>query len=121
MKAKAKPVKTRVANTKLQPKTTSSEKIKTTRTRTIPAGEFKAKCLAIIDEVHNRRERVIITKYGKPMAQLQPVNEAAEKAESIFGFMRGKIHILGDIVEPITDPKDSETEIFPPGTTETSR
>ena len=105
MKSKAKPARTRV-----RVKTSPAPEIKTTRTRTIPAGEFKAKCLAIIDEVHNRREQVIITKYGKPMARLEPVNEAADKPENIFGFMRGKMRIVGDIISPLdpTEAWDSE-------------
>lgn len=71
----------------------------------MPAGQFKAHCLAVIDEVYNRREQVIITKYGKPMDRPIPLEEE-DYPESIFGLMRGKIHILGDIVEPITDPED---------------
>lgn len=91
-------------------KTVPSAGIKTTRTRTIAAGQFKAKCLSIIDEVHDRHEQVIITKYGKPMAQLVPMNE---KPDSIFGAMRGLATITGDLVEPITDPKDWDTDLFP--------
>jgi len=85
--------------------------IKTTRTRTIPAGEFKAKCLAIIDEVHDRRERVIITKYGKPMASLEPMKK---DPGNLFGAMRRLATITGDLVEPIVDPKDWDADIFPP-------
>ena len=106
MKTKAKTP----AKTKVRVRAVPAEQLKFTRTRTMPAGQFKTHCLSVIDEVHNRREEIVITKYGKPMARLVPLNE---KPESIFGFMQGKIHILGDLVEPITDPEDWDTDIFP--------
>jgi len=79
--------------------------------KTIPAGASKTLSLSVIDEVHNRREEVVITKHGKPIARLIPMNESPE---SIFGFMRGQGVITGDLVEPITDPEDWDTDIFPP-------
>jgi len=66
--------------------------------RTIAAGTFKAKCLAIMDEVQAKREPVLITKNGKPVARLVPVEE---DQDSIFGFMKGKMKIIGDIESPI--------------------
>jgi len=68
--------------------------------RTMAAGEFKAKCLGLIDEVKDTGEMVIITKRGKPMARLLPLEEETplESPESIFGFMRGMGTITGDIV-----------------------
>ncbi len=59
--------------------------------RTIAAGEFKAKCLAILDEVNETGEAVIVTKRGKPVARVDAYVEAsaARPEESIFGFMRG--------------------------------
>ena len=87
--------------------TSPSEKPKAVRTRTMPAGQFKTHCLSVIDEVHNRREEVIITKYGKPMARLIPLNE---KPASIFGFMRGKGKIIGDIISPVFPEDDWESE-----------
>jgi prevent-host-death family protein len=66
--------------------------------RTIAAGTFKAKCLAIMDEVQAKREPVLITKNGKPVARLMPVEE---DQDSIFGFMKGKMKIIGDIESPI--------------------
>ena len=75
------------------------------KTKTIPAGAFKARCLAIMDEVQSRREAVVITKRGKPVAKLVPVDK--EKDE-IFGFFKGKgkIEIKGDIVSPPLTPED---------------
>ena len=53
--------------------------------QTIPAAEFKARCLKIMDEVHSTRQPVVITKNGKPVAKLVP----AEKApQDIFGCLK---------------------------------
>jgi prevent-host-death family protein len=61
------------------------------------AGAFKANCLAVMDEVQSKRITVVITKRGKPVAKLVPVES---KSDDIFGFLRGKIAITGDIVSP---------------------
>ena len=61
------------------------------------AGAFKAKCLAVMDEVQAKHESVVITKHGKPVAKLVPV-EAPE--DDIFGFLRGKVTITGDVISP---------------------
>ena len=75
------------------------------KTKTIPAGTFKARCLAIMDEVASKRESVIITKRGKPVAKLVPVEK---EKDDIFGFFngRGTIEIKGDIVSPIISPEE---------------
>ena len=65
--------------------------------KTMPAGAFKAKCLAVMDEVQSKRETVVITKRGKPVAKLVPANP--EKDE-IFGFFVGRGRITGDVVSP---------------------
>jgi len=97
---KTKAVKTKVATTvKASP-----------RTRTMAAGQFKTHCLSVIDEVYNKHEEVIITKYGKPMARLIPLERMKEAPDEIFGFMRGKIKILGDIVSPVDSIEDWDSE-----------
>jgi prevent-host-death family protein len=75
------------------------------KTKTIPAGQFKARCLAIMDEVQAKRQAVVITKRGKPVAKLVPVEEAKD---DIFGFLKGKgkIEIKGDIVSPVLSPEE---------------
>jgi prevent-host-death family protein len=70
-----------------------------TMDKIIPAGEFKAKCLRLMDEVARLRTPLVITKRGKAVAKLVPVEEAA--AVDIFGCMRGTIKIVGDIISPI--------------------
>ena len=63
--------------------------------RQIAAGKFKATCLALLDEVQSGRQEIVITKRGRPVARLLPVDE---KAPTLFGRMKGTIKILGDIV-----------------------
>ena len=67
------------------------------------AGSFKSKCLAVMDEVQPKCETVIITKHGKPVAKLVPVN--AEKDE-IYDFLAGKGAIVGDIIAPVLSPEE---------------
>ena len=83
--------------------------------KTMPAGKFKAQCLAVIDDVHEKHETVVITKHGKPMAKLVPLEEEQAKRKSLFGALRGQVEIVGDIVGPIVDPEEWDDEIFPPG------
>jgi prevent-host-death family protein len=71
--------------------------------KTFAAGKFKTNCLAIMDEVKAKREPVLITKHGKPVAMLTPVKETDDP---IFGFYKGKIKIVGDIVSPIIPLED---------------
>jgi prevent-host-death family protein len=61
---------------------------------TIAAGEFKAKCLALLDEVQQSRREYVITKRGKPVARLVPTEE---KPDEIFGRLKGTGKIHGDI------------------------
>ena len=65
--------------------------------RTMPAGEFKTNCLAVMDEVKAKRETVLITKHGQPVAKLVPVTTDQDE---IFGFFSGKGSIKGDVVAP---------------------
>jgi prevent-host-death family protein len=63
----------------------------------IAAGTFKVHCLALMDEVQAKKETLVITKRGKPVAKLVPVKE---EKDDIFGFFAGKIRVLGDVVSP---------------------
>ena len=63
----------------------------------IPAGEFKAKCLQIMDEVKATHRPVMITKYGKPVAKIVP---ADEEIPDSFGALQGSVRYHGDIVAP---------------------
>ena len=69
------------------------------KVKTMAAGKFKATCLAVMDEVQARRESVLVTKNGKPVAKLVPVDVQEVDPLAIFRFGKGKI--VGDIVSPI--------------------
>jgi prevent-host-death family protein len=64
---------------------------------TIAAGEFKSKCLKLLDEVAETRQTLVITKHGRPVAQVVPMPPAVDP----FGAMRGSATILGDIISPL--------------------
>lgn len=64
----------------------------------ISAAQFKAECLKLMDEVEKTRQPIIITKHGRPVAQLAPV--PAERA-SLFGYMKGTVRIEGDVIAPL--------------------
>jgi len=63
----------------------------------IPAGEFKARCLQLMDKVARSRESIVITKRGKPVAKLVPADAPAPRAP-LFGYMAGTAEIRDDIV-----------------------
>lgn len=75
--------------------------------RRIPAGNFKAECLRLMDEVARRRTPIVITKRGKPVAKLVPVDE---RAPDVFGCMAGTATIHGDIVESIAVKWEANAE-----------
>ena len=54
--------------------------------KTMQAGEFKARCLKVMDQVQKTREPLVITKRGKPVAKLVP---ADKPANDIFGCLQG--------------------------------
>ena len=66
--------------------------------RIIKASEFKAKCLAVLDDVERTRRAIVITKRGKPVAELVP---HTERKRSARGVLKGRLQILGDIISPI--------------------
>jgi prevent-host-death family protein len=66
---------------------------------TIQASEFKAKCLALMDQVARTGETIVVTKNGKPVAELRP--HRPPRAKSLIGLHKGKIQIRGDIVSPL--------------------
>ena len=65
----------------------------------IAAGEFKARCLALLDEVAETGREIIVTKRGKPVAKLVPLQPKS---------LIGSVKFLGDIVSPVVDPDDWE-------------
>lgn len=64
----------------------------------IPAAQFKSQCLALMEQVAASGRPVIVTRHGKPVVQILPVEK---DAEDIFGFLAGKGRIVGDIEESV--------------------
>jgi len=75
----------------------------------IPATEFKARCLKLMDRVKRTRETIVITKHGKVVARLVPPEE---ELPDLFGCMKGTVEILGDIISPLMP--DYDVPDFPP-------
>ena len=73
---------------------------------TIAAGEFKTHCLQLMDQVHTQRRSFVITKRGNPVAKLVPVDD--EAAVPVFGCMKGRVRIQGDIVAPTGELWDAD-------------
>jgi prevent-host-death family protein len=67
----------------------------------IPAGQFKARCLAILDDVQRQRRGVLITKRGKPVARVVPVEDADGRDS-----LRGSVLYEGDLVSPLSERWD---------------
>jgi prevent-host-death family protein len=66
--------------------------------RIVKASEFKAKCLALLDEVERTGNGLVITKKGKPVADVVPHRTPKRSA---FGMWKGRVEITGDIISPI--------------------
>lgn len=74
-------------------------------TKMIPAGAFKQGCLRILDEVAEMHREVVITKRGKPVAKLVPVQQEREREEEILAKLRGKSKMLvseREFLRPLT-------------------
>lgn len=61
--------------------------------KSVPAAKFKEQCLALLDHVDS--EGIIITKHGKPVAKLVPIQADSAK---LIGSFKGKIKIKGNIL-----------------------
>jgi prevent-host-death family protein len=72
----------------------------------IAAGQFKARCLALIDQVSRTHQVFIITKRGKPVARLVPLEN--EKPRKLYGFFSGHVVEEGDIVSPTGEAWEAE-------------
>jgi prevent-host-death family protein len=63
--------------------------------QTVGVAEFKARCLELLDGVGTRGDEIIVTKRGKPIAQIGPIRP---EFPELKGMYAGKMKILGDIV-----------------------
>ena len=70
----------------------------------VTASDFKVQCSRLMNEIHNTREHVLITKRGRPWAKLVP----AGKPQNVFGCLKGVMEIVGDIESPIVPAEQWE-------------
>ena len=73
--------------------------------KTMGAAKFKAHCLAVMDEVQTKREPVLITKNGKPVAKVVP---ASDEEDPLAIFRTGSFWSNGDLSSPVVDPDEWE-------------
>ena len=74
--------------------------------KSIPAGEFKARCLTLMDDVESTREPLLITKRGRPVAKLVP---ASNGKDDFIGSLKGVFRVVGDIESPAVPTEDWES------------
>ncbi len=70
--------------------------------RTVSAAVFKARCLALMDEVNATGETLVVTKRGRPVARIVGGEERPQRP------LRGSVRCKGDIVGPVDEPWDSD-------------
>jgi prevent-host-death family protein len=73
----------------------------------VAISEFKAKCLSLLDQVHKTKKPLLVTRFGKPIAEVVPPSLKAG-TKNWIGSMKGTFEILGDIVAPANDEEDWE-------------
>lgn len=71
--------------------------------KTVPAGVFKARCLALLDRVARTGEPLVVTKRGRPVARVVPVEREGRSN------LVGSVTFHGDIVAPIVEDWDAES------------
>ena len=74
----------------------------------IAISEFKAKCLAVLEQVRATKKPIRITRFGKPVAEVVPPAPIDIDREKWFGSMKDPMRITGDIVAPANDEQDWE-------------
>ena len=66
--------------------------------QTIKASEFKAKCLALMDEVNQTGEEIVVTKNGQPVSKLVPFKQPRS---TLFGLHKSEVDMRDDLTEPL--------------------
>jgi len=75
--------------------------MKSQKNAAIPVTQFKAHCLEIVETVRRKHTSVVISKHGKPVAKVVPIE--SEPAPSLYGSMKGTGREIGDIVAPLDE------------------
>ena len=66
----------------------------------IQASDFKVHCLSIIETISRNHEPVIVTRYGKPIVKIEPVNSEKDTSDKP---LKGKAIFIGDIISPVDE------------------
>lgn len=73
----------------------------------IAISKFKATCLAVMERVRKTKKPILVTRFGKPVAQVMPPSPP-QQPQRLLGDMQGTMRIVGDIVSPAVDEEDWE-------------
>jgi prevent-host-death family protein len=73
--------------------------------KTVSIGALKSQCLKIMEDVRTKREPILITRKGRPVAKLVPADEPGD----VFGCLSDFIEIIGDIESPAIPLEDWES------------
>ena len=71
----------------------------------VPATEFKANCLRLMDQVETMRAEFVVTRHGKPVARLVPYDDAPP---SLFGMLAGTVQAADDLIDPTVEVWDAD-------------
>jgi prevent-host-death family protein len=75
--------------------------------REVAISEFKAKCLALLEQVRLTKKPIRVTRFGKPVAEVVPP-ETVQGREAWIGSMKDSMEIVGDIISPANDEGEWE-------------
>lgn len=75
--------------------------------RSVAISKFKAECLGILETVRRTGEPVLVTRFGKPVAEVVPPSSQAQSDDWIDS-MAGKARIVGDLIEPVASEEEWE-------------
>ena len=73
----------------------------------VAISEFKAKCLALLEQVQKTKKPILVTRFGKPVAEVIPASPKSATTDWI-GSMKDTMEIVGDIISPANDESDWE-------------
>lgn len=73
--------------------------------KTVKASEFKARCLALMDDVAETGEEIVVTKNGKPVSRLVPVKQ---KPRQLYGLHRGMWQMKDSLVDPVEESWEAD-------------
>lgn len=77
-------------------------------TKMVGAAEFKAKCLALLDEVQATGEPITVTKRGKPVAMVTTIAPEKTKLRPLLGALKSPLYRFDDPFTPVFDMDEWE-------------